>query len=365
MISDKSVGLGIADIVAAYDYMAFGMIAKSFNPTGARYQYNGKEVDHIGLGGGGATYDYGFRIYNPQIARFLSVDPLAPDYPWYTPYQFAGNNPIKFIDLDGLEPATNEDKQAAIDKVDAFENDANTTSAWSNVTKADFVSSLKNMINNPSSIDQASTNLCGIAAACKTAIEYDPISFVDNALELYQTGQIKSRNILYSNITPNEELRNGSPSNGLDAASFVMMSSVRDAGNYALDYTPKTDKNGARGFGYPDDIINFLTNFHDIGNKSPFGSTLLGRGGVKDISNALSNGQSVIARFDWSQLTTGTPSTDRLQRNFGSHYVQITNITETNGSVTINYWSWGAQQPAITTKKDTFIQSLKGFSTLY
>jgi hypothetical protein len=35
----------------------------------------------------------------------LSVDPLTQSYPWYTPYQFAGNMPIRFIDLDGLEPA--------------------------------------------------------------------------------------------------------------------------------------------------------------------------------------------------------------------------------------------------------------------
>jgi hypothetical protein len=34
------------------------------------------------------------------------VDPIAPDYPWYTPYQFAGNTPIQAVDLDGLEPAT-------------------------------------------------------------------------------------------------------------------------------------------------------------------------------------------------------------------------------------------------------------------
>jgi HNH/Endo VII superfamily nuclease toxin with a HHH motif len=33
----------------------------------------------------------------------LSVDPLTKSYPWYTPYQFAGNNPIRFVDLDGLE----------------------------------------------------------------------------------------------------------------------------------------------------------------------------------------------------------------------------------------------------------------------
>jgi RHS repeat-associated protein len=68
-----------------------------------RYGFNGKELDPEGMGGGLTTYDYGFRIYNPAIARFLSVDPLAPEYPWYTPYQFAGNKPIWAIDLDGLE----------------------------------------------------------------------------------------------------------------------------------------------------------------------------------------------------------------------------------------------------------------------
>ncbi len=68
-----------------------------------RYGFNGKEVDSEGMGGGSSTYDYGFRIYNAQLGKFLSVDPLTKDYPWYTPYQFAGNKPIWAIDLDGLE----------------------------------------------------------------------------------------------------------------------------------------------------------------------------------------------------------------------------------------------------------------------
>jgi RHS repeat-associated protein len=69
-----------------------------------RYGFNGKEMDNE-VSGTGNSYDYGFRIYNPRIAKFLSVDPLSPKYPWYTPYQFAGNKPIRFIDLDGLEEA--------------------------------------------------------------------------------------------------------------------------------------------------------------------------------------------------------------------------------------------------------------------
>ena len=59
--------------------------------AGYRYGFNGKEQDSPGMGGGGNTYDYGFRIYNPKIAKFLSVDPLAGSYPFYTSYQFAVN----------------------------------------------------------------------------------------------------------------------------------------------------------------------------------------------------------------------------------------------------------------------------------
>jgi hypothetical protein len=46
------------------------------------------------------------RLYNPAIGKFLSVDPIANEYPFYSPYHFAGNSPVMKIDLDGLEPAT-------------------------------------------------------------------------------------------------------------------------------------------------------------------------------------------------------------------------------------------------------------------
>ena len=70
-----------------------------------RYGFNGKENDrswNSTASDAGMVQDYGFRLYNPAVGRFLSVDPLAPEYPWYTPYQFAGNMPIWAVDLDGL-----------------------------------------------------------------------------------------------------------------------------------------------------------------------------------------------------------------------------------------------------------------------
>ncbi|MCZ7392316.1 MAG: hypothetical protein O8C56_03160, partial [Candidatus Methanoperedens sp.] len=56
--------------------------------------------------------DYGLREYDTRTCRFISEDPLTKQYPWYTPYQFAGNKPIQFIDLDGGE----EKKSADADK---------------------------------------------------------------------------------------------------------------------------------------------------------------------------------------------------------------------------------------------------------
>jgi RHS repeat-associated protein len=76
------------------------MPGRTFSSGSYRYGFNGKENDkEISASG----QDYGMRIYDGRIGRFLSVDPLSPKYPWYTPYQFAGNKPIVFIDLDGLE----------------------------------------------------------------------------------------------------------------------------------------------------------------------------------------------------------------------------------------------------------------------
>lgn len=93
-----------ADVVTANDYYPFGMIMPgrkyAFDDT-YRYGFNGKEQDKETTGT--TTYDYGFRIYNPALGRFLSVDPLTKNYAALTPYQFASNNPVEGVDLDGLE----------------------------------------------------------------------------------------------------------------------------------------------------------------------------------------------------------------------------------------------------------------------
>lgn len=94
-----------ADAVNSSDYYPFGslMPGRSYDSDKAyRYGFNGKENDNE-VKGEGDQQDYGMRVYDPRLGRFLPIDPLSKSYPWYTPYQFAGNRPIVAIDLDGLE----------------------------------------------------------------------------------------------------------------------------------------------------------------------------------------------------------------------------------------------------------------------
>ena len=71
-------------------------------PIDPRYGFNGKLKDNE-VEGEGDVYDFNERIYDVRVGRFLSVDQFFKGYPWYTPYQFAGNSPIEHIDVDGLE----------------------------------------------------------------------------------------------------------------------------------------------------------------------------------------------------------------------------------------------------------------------
>ncbi len=77
-----------------------------------RFGFNGKENDNE-VKGTGNQQDYGFRVYDPRLGKFLSVDPLTKAYPMLTPYQFASNRPIDGIDIDGLEYYSIHIKEAA------------------------------------------------------------------------------------------------------------------------------------------------------------------------------------------------------------------------------------------------------------
>ncbi|NMC37147.1 MAG: hypothetical protein GYA41_02355 [Bacteroidales bacterium] len=94
-----------AVIVQQSDYYPFGMVHQPQSTTISdnRYLFNSKELQNNLLGGINLDiYDYQTRFYDPQIGRFTTIDPLSESSRRWSPYNYTLNNPIRFIDPDGM-----------------------------------------------------------------------------------------------------------------------------------------------------------------------------------------------------------------------------------------------------------------------
>jgi RHS repeat-associated protein len=97
-----------AELVSAQGYEPFGSLlpGRNYSNDAYRFGFNGKENDNEVHGSQGTFQDYGERMYDTRISRFLAIDPMIKDFPFYSPYHFASNNPIASIDIEGLQGST-------------------------------------------------------------------------------------------------------------------------------------------------------------------------------------------------------------------------------------------------------------------
>ncbi|MDF1697530.1 MAG: RHS repeat-associated core domain-containing protein [Saprospiraceae bacterium] len=84
-----------------WDTPIFDQNGNSLSETGVenRYTYNGKEyIEDLSIN----LHDYGARYYDPSIARWTSVDPLADFYSSFSSFNYTLGNPVRFVDTDGM-----------------------------------------------------------------------------------------------------------------------------------------------------------------------------------------------------------------------------------------------------------------------
>jgi RHS repeat-associated protein len=101
-------------VVQADNYYAFGLAFNSYsreNSVSNKHLYNGFEIqDELDLG----WYDYLTRQYDPTIGRFFSIDPAGELMRRHSPYNYAFNNPVIFIDPDGMMPENINDNDNGV-----------------------------------------------------------------------------------------------------------------------------------------------------------------------------------------------------------------------------------------------------------
>ncbi|MCI5050844.1 MAG: RHS repeat-associated core domain-containing protein [Candidatus Pacebacteria bacterium] len=107
--SDKNGAIDPYEVIEENNYYPFGLEQKGYNHSvssngnalAQNYKYNGMELnEELGLD----WYDYGARKYDAALGRWMNIDPLAEVMRRHSPYNYAFNNPIFFIDPDGMSP---------------------------------------------------------------------------------------------------------------------------------------------------------------------------------------------------------------------------------------------------------------------
>src|SRR5690606_1939717 len=113
-------------IIEENNYYPFGLKHNGYNnispPNSVyKYKFNGMELqDELGLN----VYDFGARNYMPDLGRWANIDPLAEASRRWTPYNYAYNNPVYFIDPDGMQSESNSGSGSGTQDFDASDFDA-------------------------------------------------------------------------------------------------------------------------------------------------------------------------------------------------------------------------------------------------
>ncbi|AZA89982.1 RHS repeat-associated core domain [Chryseobacterium nakagawai] len=251
---------GALEVTDTNNYYPFGLnhISGMFGTSNFgglySYKYNGKELQETGM------YDYGARMYMPDLGRWGVVDPLAEKMTRHSPYSYsyAFDNPLRFIDPDGRAPIPPD----IITKV--LSKNTKTYSSGTQYVSRDVSMTMTLLIYNPEGL-----NLSKAGFGSQGVIGWNEFNGQANRSlangKIQQDDNIKNLSIAYKVITDANEIK---------GTANVMTITSKDV------YSSKdgTSANGlTEGIGGQIGIVNYQggdfkhTIFHELGHMLGLG----------------------------------------------------------------------------------------------
>jgi RHS repeat-associated protein len=277
---------GLAEVIQERHYYPFGMEMSelSYGTGTNKYLYNSKEIQNdFDL----YWYDYGARMYDPMLGRWHSVDNKAEKYVGTSPFAYALNNPILFIDPDGNDVVITNRKENGRNVV-TFSvgiKIVNKSMASDKVVNAHVLGIKSQIEKSFSGFDR------------KTNTEYRSEVFFDNSGENNFTMTFVSDvNYKKNGINYINSSASGYTENGIDVKNNNMQVVLEPSGLNTEETNQtksQTSRTGAHEYG------------HAVGLKHPIGDPTQQEGAVETIKSSPNN------LMRQSEYSKGTEITNR------------------------------------------------------